>query len=160
LRNGDTITGIAGHAVKSPEQLQDAVAFMSPGDKVSIEIVRDGKTQTIEVVLGERTATAMGEESSPAAAFLGITVQELTSEIAAQSGYRMNQGVLVAAVAADSPAEQAGIKAGNLIEQVARKEVHNVAEYNAAVEAARSLPTVALRLRSGKSVAYVVLPTK
>jgi serine protease Do len=160
LRNGDIITGIAGRAVKSPEQLQDAVASMSPGDKVSIEIVRDGKTQTIEVVLGERTATAMGEESSPAAAFLGITVQELTSEIAAQSGYKMNQGVLVAAVAEGSPAEQAGIKVGNLIEQVARKEVHNVAEYNAAVEAGRSLPTVALRLRSGKSVAYVVLPTK
>jgi serine protease Do len=161
LRNGDIITGIAGRAVKSPEQLQEAVASMSPGDKVSIEIVRDGKTQTIEVVLGERTATAMGEEeSAPAAAFLGITVQNLTSETAAQWGYRMNQGVLVTAVAEDSVAERAGIKPGNLIEQIARKEVHNVAEYNAAVEAVRSLPTVALRLRSGKSVAYVLLPTK
>ena len=135
-------------------------ASMSPGDKVSVEIVRDGKTQTVEVVLGERTAAAMGEEAAPAAAFLGITVQDLTPEIAAQLGYKMNQGVLVSAVAAGCAADQAGIKPGSLIEEVARKEVHNVDEYNAAVEAARSLPMVALRVRSGKSVAYMVLPTK
>jgi serine protease Do len=102
----------------------------------------------------------MGEQPAPAAAFLGITVQDLTPEIAAQLGYRMNQGVLVAAVASGSAAEHAGIKPGNLIEEVARKEVHNVAEYNAAIEAARSLPMVALRVRSGKSAAYVVLSTK
>ncbi len=79
---------------------------MAPGDKVSVEILRDGKTQTVEVVLGERTAAAMGEgegekPAAPAAAFLGITVQDLTPEIAAQLGYKMNEGVLVAGVAPD-----------------------------------------------------------
>ncbi len=72
----------------------------------------------------------------------------------------MNQGVLVASVAPGSAAESAGIKPGNLIEQVARKEVHNVADYSAAMEAARSLPMVALRVRSGKSAVYLALPTK
>jgi serine protease Do len=133
---------------------------MAPGDKVSIEIIRDGKPQTVQAVLGERTAAALGEEPAPAAAFLGITVQDLTPEVAAQLGYKMNQGVLVAGVAPGSTAERAGIKPGNLIEEVARKEVHNVEEYNAAVEAARSLPTVLLRIRSGKSAAYLLLATK
>ena len=76
LKNGDIITRIAGHAVKGPEEVQEAVASMAPGDKVSVEILRDGKTQTVEVVLGERTAAAMGEgegekPAAPAAAFLG-----------------------------------------------------------------------------------------
>jgi len=75
-------------------------------------------------------------------------------------GYKMNQGVLVTAVAAGSAAERAGIKPGSLIEQVARKEVHNVAEYEAAIEAARSLPMVAFRVRNGRSAGYLVLPTK
>jgi serine protease Do len=161
MMNGDVIVKVAGRAVKAPEEVQEAVAAMAPGDKVSIEILRDDKAQTIEVVLGERTAAAMGEEpAEAAAAFLGITVQDLTPEISAQLGYKMNQGVLVAAVAPGSAAENAGIKPGNLIEQVARKEVHSVAEYNAAVEAARALPTVALRVRMGKSSGYLVLPTK
>ena len=160
LRNGDIITKIAGRVVKAPEDVQDMAESMSPGDKVSVEIVRDGKAQTIEVVLGERPAAAMGEQPGPAIAFLGIAVQDLTPEIAAQLGYKMNQGVLVAAVAAGTAAERAGIEPGNLIEQVARREVHNVDEYNAAIEAARSLPTVTLRLRSGRSAGYLVLPTK
>ena len=160
LKNGDIITKVAGRAVKAPEEVQDMVASLSPGDKVSIEIVRDGKAQTVEVVLGERTAAAMGEPSAPAVAFLGITVQDLTPEVATQLGYKMNQGVLVASVAAGSAAENAGIKPGSLIEQVARKEVHNEAEYNAAIEVARSLPMVALYVRSGKSARYLVLPTK
>ena len=160
LRNGDIITQVAGHAVKAREEVQEMIASMAPGDKVSLEIIRDGKAQTVEVVLGERTAAAMGEPAAPAAAFLGITVQDLTPAITLQLGYKMNQGVLVAAVAAGSAAENAGIKPGNLIEQVARKEVHNVADYNAAMEAAHSLPMVALRVRSGKSAVYLVLPTQ
>jgi serine protease Do len=160
LKPRDIITQFAEHAVKSREELLEAVASMAPGDKVSIEIIRDGKPQTVQAVLGERTAAALGEEPAPAAAFLGITVQDLTPEVAAQLGYKMNQGVLVAGVAPGSTAERAGIKPGNLIEEVARKEVHNVEEYNAAVEAARSLPTVLLRIRSGKSAAYLLLATK
>ncbi len=73
LRNGDIITRVAGHAVKAGEEVQELVASLSPGDKVSIEILRDGKAQTIEVVLGERTAAALGEETAPAVAFLGLT---------------------------------------------------------------------------------------
>ncbi len=164
LKNGDIITQVAGHAVKGPAEVQEAVGSMAPGDKVSVEILRDGKTQTVEVVLGERTAAAMGENEgekpAPTAAFLGITVQDLTPEIAAQLGYKMNEGVLVAGVAEGSAAQQAGIKPGVLIEEIARKEVHNVAEYNAAVEAARSLPMVSLRVRSGRNAAYLVLPNK
>jgi serine protease Do len=161
LRNGDIITNIAGRAVKSPEVLQEMVASMSPGDKVSIEIVRDGKPQRIEAVLGERaTVAATGEQTAPVAAFLGITVQDLTPEVAAQLGYEMNQGVLVAEVAPGSAAERAGVKRGDLIEEVARKQVHNVDEYNAAIEAASSKPTIAFRIRSGKLARYLALPTK
>jgi serine protease Do len=159
LRNGDIITKVAGRAVKAPEEVQDAVASMTPGEKAPIEIVRDGKAQTIEVVAGERTAAAMAERPGAAAAFLGITVQDLTPQVAAQLGYKMNQGVVVASVGAGTSAERAGIKPGNLIEQVARREVHSLTEYNAATELVRSSPTVALRVRSGKSVGDLVLPT-
>jgi serine protease Do len=112
-------------------------------------------------VLGERAAVvATGEQPAPVAAFLGITVQELTPEVAAQLGYKMNQGVLIAEVAPGTAAERAGIKPGDLIEEVAHKEVHNVDEYNAAIESARSLAKVEFHIRNGKFAAYVMLPTK
>ena len=62
LKKGDIITKVAGHAVRTQlagEDVLDTVASMSPGDTVSIEIVRDGKAQTIKVVLGERPAAAI-----------------------------------------------------------------------------------------------------
>jgi lipopolysaccharide transport protein LptA len=77
LRNGDIITKIAGHAVKTAEQLRNVVASMSPGDKVSVEIVRDGKAQTMEAVLGKRTAAATVEGPGVAVEGMGVAAQDL-----------------------------------------------------------------------------------
>jgi S1-C subfamily serine protease len=51
---GDVILSIDGHKVITPDNLASIVALHEPGDKVTLEILRDGKHEEIEVTLGKR----------------------------------------------------------------------------------------------------------
>lgn len=65
--------------------------------------------------------------------WLGVTVQDLTDELARYFGLKEKKGVLIANVLADSPAEKAGIKEGDIITQFDNKELVNVNEMLRAV---------------------------
>ena len=52
LLGGDTVVGIDGRSVTTSGQLADAVAQHKPGDKLKLEVVRGGKTRSVEVALG------------------------------------------------------------------------------------------------------------
>ena len=83
--------------------------------------MRDGKKKKFTITIGEQPmilaskAQFNGDESLQK---MGLTLQDLTEELANQFGYSEDQGVLIADVEPDSPAEQAGLKPGQLIEEV------------------------------------------
>jgi putative serine protease PepD len=54
LRAGDVIVGIDGQDVDEPDDVSDAVAARRPGDRVEVEVIRDGEVRTIDVELGKR----------------------------------------------------------------------------------------------------------
>jgi S1-C subfamily serine protease len=54
IRSGDVITSFDGKAIRNPSELSLAVLTKAPGDKVTIELKRDGKTQKVTVELGNR----------------------------------------------------------------------------------------------------------
>ena len=88
---------------------------------------------------------------------MGLTLQDLTEELASQFGYDIDQGVLVADVAPDSPADKVGMKAGQLIEEVNRQRVHNLKELQEVLKQADNPKKVLLRVRSGDFSQYIVL---
>jgi S1-C subfamily serine protease len=51
---GDIITSIDGHKVNTPDDLSEVVQGFDPGQKVSVEVWRDGKQRTVSLTLGER----------------------------------------------------------------------------------------------------------
>ena len=51
---GDIITSVDGQAISTPEDLLDAITNLQPGDKLSIEIYRDGKEKHLTATLGNR----------------------------------------------------------------------------------------------------------
>jgi len=51
---GDVILSIDGHKVLSPDDLARIISLHEPGDTVSLEILRDGKHEEIQVTLGKR----------------------------------------------------------------------------------------------------------
>ena len=91
---------------------------------------------------------------------LGLTLQDLTDEVAGQFGYKKDQGVLIADVEEDSPAARVGLQAGQLIEEVNRTRVHSLKELQQAMKSSTNAKQVLLRVRAGERSQYVVLQSE
>lgn len=91
---------------------------------------------------------------------MGLSLQELTPELARQFGYQQGQGIIIADVAADSPAARVGLQAGQLIEEVNRVRVHSMDELTREVKRSGKTHQVLLRVRAGEYSRYVVLRTE
>ena len=128
------------------------MARTAPQSKVSLQIVRDRREQTLAATLAELPSgqAATGESSArQEGGLLGLTVEPLTPELANQLRVRGGTGLVVRAVAPASPASEAGIRAGDVIREVNRKPADSVATLQNALRAAGSRPTLLLVSREG-----------
>jgi len=131
IRAGDVITAYDGKEVAGTSELRNLVAATAPGTKVGIDIVRDGKPQTITAVIGKLTAEAAESGIVPGATGgelgkLGLTGRTLTPELAGQSNLTGDKGVLITSVEPGSVASLAGLRAGDLITQADKQPVASV----------------------------------
>ncbi len=161
LRQGDVLVAYNGTPLTNVADLRNKVAMTAPGTRVTLELIRDGHKKKVEVTIGEQpsdfsTRVRTGSAESPLAA-MGLTLQDLTPELADQFGYKVNQGVLVAGVAPDSPAERVGMQAGQLIEEVNKQRVRNLRELKKVLKRSKHPKEVLLRVRAGDFSQYVVL---
>ncbi len=123
LERGDVITAIGGDEVKDGNELRNKVAQVQPGTQVPLTLVRDGKAREVTVTVaelkqaGERGAPARGEAQPDPTGF-GMGVQPLTPEQARTLDIPTGRGVLVASVAPDGRAAEAGLREGDVIEEV------------------------------------------
>jgi len=147
LKQGDIILEMNGEAVSGNSAFRNRVAMIGPGTVVKLLVFREGKKETIEVTVG----TLPGEEATAAGSAetvekLGLSVRDLTGDMAQRFGYTMDTGVLVDEVQPGSPAEQAEIQPGCLITSVDRKPVRSVADFHREMAAAAPNGRVLLRL--------------
>ncbi|PKO06263.1 MAG: hypothetical protein CVU41_07460 [Chloroflexi bacterium HGW-Chloroflexi-3] len=116
LIGGDIITAIDNEPTPNFEELVSYLARATePGQVVELTILRDGKSQTVDVTLGVRpgktTVQTPSSAFSSGQAYLGITGGSLIPEVAQEMDLDEDQqGVLVVEVQADSPADEAGIR--------------------------------------------------
>jgi S1-C subfamily serine protease len=121
IEDEDIIVELAGDKLVGPGHLRDVLALHSPGDKVTVKVWRDGKTQALPVELGEakkieKVLKSLTIKTDEPKAWLGIKMQGLTEQLAEYFG--VEGGALVSEVFEDSPAEKAGIKAGDVITEL------------------------------------------
>jgi serine protease Do len=103
------------------------------GEKARIDYIRDGKRKSLRVVLSKRMdeKEQAGLRPRQNGDELGLPVHDLTPDIAGRFGLdEGDSGVLVVRVKNGSRADKAGIKHGDIIKEVNRKIVNNVAGYN------------------------------
>ncbi|MBF0497764.1 MAG: DegQ family serine endoprotease [Deltaproteobacteria bacterium] len=145
FKQGDVIVSFDGKAVDEMNQLPIAVASTPIGKKAKVEIIRDSKPATLEVAVGELKDDT-GEESAEASADTdyGLTLQDLTDDLAKSMHLKDTKGVLVADVEQDGPAFEAGFKRGDVIKEVNRTHVNNIEEFRSALK--KSKDNVALVL--------------
>jgi serine protease Do len=140
LKTGDIILNVDDHSVYDANQLRNMISSMQPNTNVTLKIWRDGATRTLPVTLGElnpEEATNRGgsENNNSGNALDGVSVENLTPQLARQLKIPANaSGVVVNEVSPASAAASAGLQQGDVIQEVNRRPVKSVAEFEAAVK--------------------------
>ena len=161
VKVGDIITAVNDRKIESSTDLRNVIAGIEPGTTVEIHLIRGGKDMTVSVTLKERPSDeelaneANGTEEKQTSEKLGITVQNLTASLAKQFGIENHAAVVITKVTQGSPADDAGVKAGDLVEQVNQVDVKNVDEFNKALGHLKSGDSVALLLKRGNTSFFV-----
>jgi serine protease Do len=162
IKNEDVIRKLNGQTVEGSEQLTAMVTDLNPGTEVKLDILRDGQPMTIRLTLGERPANLgvrAGVGKAPSeGALRGITVQNLTPDLRDQLGLPQNvRGVVISNLDPDSPAAQAGLQPGDVIEGINRHPVNSVTDFNRF--AAEAKGQTLLRIdRQGSGFFVVITP--
>ncbi len=161
LVTGDVLMEMDGKKIESYDALRNQVAMLNPGTDVKFLIMRDGKTRQLTVTLGERPAEVSrggrSQPERPSEQALGVTVQNVTKDLADQLGYRIGEGVVVTGVEPGSPAGNAGIQPGDLIESVNRQSISSVEDFEKIISRVKE-DKVLLLVRRGEYSRFVVVP--
>src|SRR5512146_2232668 len=142
--HGDVIVRVDDREVKDTQDLISYVSAKAPGSKVRLTVLRDGKSRSVTVDLGERRGdtaenqAAPGKENDGSREKIGLSVQDLTGQ--ARQYYRIDPavtGVLVTGVSEVSAASDAGLAEGDVITEVNGRKVGTAAELSKIVRDAK-----------------------
>ena len=174
VHRGDLLLEMDGKMIADAEDLAERVRAQESGSKVKLKLLRGGERQTVEATLEEREKSSHSEwdfnaddfiESHPkmhsftlrvpemwkgvTRGRLGVRAYDLNDDLSEY--FKVKQGALVLDVDEESPAERAGIKAGDVITEVSGTKVADRDELVAALEKHEDDKSVTVKLqRHGK----------
>ncbi len=147
LRRGDVLLSFAGKAVRGVRELQLLVASAPIGQSLPVEILRDGRRLTLPVKIAARDERQAAAKAEPATgSWLGMTVDET------------GEGLKIVDVAEGSVARRGGVRPGDLLLAVDRREIRTLAELDQLRKELRPGRTVVLLVKRGDTALYLALP--
>ncbi len=158
LKQGDIIIKLGDKELIDSDDLSKTVMAMSPGDDVDILIIRDGKEKTVQATLGSgdkdnfppkqifkwfgkqnqggphsKFRTYTFDEDDFKNSYIGLNLEKLTDQLGEYFGVKDGNGILITEVIEDSPAKEAGLKAGDVIIKVDGEEIVDISDIQKAV---------------------------
>lgn len=158
IEPGDVITKFDGKDVKEMTELPLMVAETMVGKKVKVAVLRDGKKKVITVKIGELEEKQAEKIAAKEKEDMGITVREITPELANRYGLSDDEGVIITYVEPGSPADEAGLRKGDIIKEINRKSVKTLDEYLGAIKDKKAENILVLVKRGGTSLWVVLKP--
>jgi len=169
LKRGDVITAVNNHPVADNNVARNEIAKLSPGSTATVTFVRNGREQTLPVTLGELPVNQRPDSEDNSGSDdsagnsnqrFGLSLQPLTSETAQRYGLDPeDQGLLVTRVDPSSSAASAGIRQGDLIQEVNRQPVKTFAEFSSALRESGTRPALVLVKRRNNVIYLTLKPT-
>jgi serine protease Do len=157
IHQGDVITKIDGQKIDSANDVIDYVSSRSVGNKVTVTYLRDGRTGSAVVTLGELQAQT-DRDTDVQQERIGLSMQTLTPDMARLLGVDTNsKGAVVTEVMPNSRAAKAGLRAEDVIVEINRKPVATAEE---AIAALKENPKGGqlLRVRRGGNARFITIP--
>ncbi|MCF8111346.1 MAG: DegQ family serine endoprotease [Desulfobacteraceae bacterium] len=140
IEPNDIIVSVNGKKVDSPRELSRIIADIKPGEEAEIKLIRGGKTRTVDVTLAKRDEQKLAETGQqpeePGATGLGITVSDVTEDIASQLNLRDAAGAVVTEVESGRKAAEAGFRRGDVIKEINHEPVNSSKDFREKVEKA------------------------
>jgi serine protease Do len=161
IKRGDVILSYQGRAVVDTNSFRNEIASTRPGSTITLQVLRDGKTSDVKATLSEMTAAkdrrsgsgseGEGEEREGSTKF-GLALEPLTPQIARQLNLdRDAQGVVITGVDPSGAAASAGLREGDVIQQINGRAVRTVEDVRSALSTVGDRPAVLLIARGGAS---------
>jgi serine protease Do len=156
LEPGDVVTAVNGQTVKTPRDLAVDVAAVQPGDEAKLQVLHNGDSKTVSVKVGQmpNEQTASNDTGPSSHERIGLALAPLSPDLRNQLDVPDGtHGAVVRNVEPGSPADQAGLQAGDVIVGVGDKQVTSPSDAANAIRGASKDHAVALRIiRNGEPV--------
>jgi len=157
MKRGDVILGYQGRAVVDTNAFRNEIAATKPGSTVTLQVLRDGKSSEVKATLEEMAATKEaaarpGAEGGGESGKFGMSVVPLTPQIADRLELdRDIQGVVISEVDPSGAAASAGLREGDVIQQINGRTVQSTEQVRAGLDASADKPVVLLVARANGS---------
>ncbi|MCL6582119.1 MAG: DegQ family serine endoprotease [bacterium] len=157
IKQGDVIISFNGKEINEYTDLSRMAGLTRPGTKVRLELIRDMKKKEVEVEIGTFSSEA-AVAKGPVETELGMTLQNITPELADHFDLSETSGVLVTNVIPGSAADKANIRRGDIIIEVNRQKVANVSEFQKIAK--KNKKTLLLLIKREDHLLYTAIKEK
>ena len=159
MKSGDLIVEYDGKTIDEATQLPILVAETPVGKTVTVTVMRDHKriplTAKIEELKEENQVVASAQETGK----VGLSVENVTPEVAESLGLKRAGGVVVSAVQPGSPASDAGLRRGDMILELNRQPIRNVSELHKLLDQAKRGANLLFLISRGGNNLFLALKT-
>jgi serine protease Do len=157
IERGDVIVEFDGRPIEEWKDLPLVVANTPVDKKAKVVVIREGREKSFRIQIGrldEPNELASHTPEETGAEAFGLRAQDLTAAIADQLGLDQSKGVIVTEVEPEGAAAAAGIRRGDLIMEIDRKEVASAKDLSQRLEGTEK---VLILLRRGDATLWVPL---
>lgn len=160
LESGDVITAVDGESVSSASELRNAIGLLRAGTTISLTVIREGDTRTIEATIRARDEVAEGgsearDDSDSGTASGPLAGTRLSPVRSNHPLHGRVEGLQVLEVQDGSRAERAGLRPGDVIVSINRQRVTSLSQARAVLD--RVSRPLLLNVRRGEGALFIVI---
>jgi serine protease Do len=160
IEQGDVIIEFDGKQVSESKDLPQIVASTPVGKSAMVKLLRNGKALDRQVKVSEMQENVEITKTPAHNKTLGISVQNLTPELAKRFQLKSETGVVVTRVEPGSPTANAGIQTGDIIRELNRTPVKNAQDLTQKMEQAKDQNSILLLVQRGQNTLFAAVTPK
>ncbi|MBN2621697.1 DegQ family serine endoprotease [candidate division WOR-3 bacterium] len=157
LESGDVILEVDGKRVESMQSFRLQVSATTAGTTIKLNVLRDGKTKNINVKIGEYPDEVAVTANENKISAVGISVVDLSDPRIQRSTLKTDKGVFITGIERGSPAEDAGLRTGDIIIAVDKQAVGDKNAYMRAVRNLQKGTPVIFKILRDERQMYIAL---